>query len=159
MLKVPYDVSDVLRPARVLIIVPPFAFIDRPALGVHLLQGIGRRLGIDVQVLYANMLFAGFVGHELYEALATMSYSLFLGERLFARSAFGVPPMGYDNGEPIDAVFDAIRRRRDVHPQLSTHNMLNVEMRMDEYLESFVPARIARLAAVCSNELEHPITS
>ena len=98
MLKVPYDVIDVLRPARVMIIVPPFAFIDRPALGVHLLQGVGRRLGIDVQVLYAKMLFAGFVGHDLYEALATMSYSLFMGERSFARAAFGVPRWGTTTG-------------------------------------------------------------
>lgn len=161
MLKVPYDVSDVLRPARVLIIVPPFAFIDRPALGVHLLQGVGRRLGIDVQVLYANMLFAGFVGHDLYDALSTMSYSLFMGERLFARAAFGVPPMGYDNGEPIDEVFAAARRRRDVHPQLSTHHMLNVEMRMDEYLESFVPAIAAGGYDVigCSTSFEQTAAS
>ena len=140
MANVPYDVGEVLRPARVLIIVPPFAFIDRPSLGVHLLQGVGRRLGVDVQVLYANMLFAGFVGHGLYEALSNMSYSLFMGERLFARAAFGVPPMGYDNGEPIDEVFAAARLRDAVLPQISTHNLLNIEARIDDYLDSFVPA-------------------
>jgi hypothetical protein len=36
------DVGAVLRPADVLILVPPFASIGLPALGVHILQGVAR---------------------------------------------------------------------------------------------------------------------
>lgn len=161
MVRVAYDVGEVLRPARVLIVVPPFAYLDRPALGVHLLQGIGRRLGAEVQVLYANLLFAAFIGHGLYEALANTSYRLFMGERLFARLAFGVPPMGHDNGEPIDEVFGKARVARTVPAQFSTHHMLDLEAQLDAYLDSFVPAIAAAgyTAIGCSTSFEQTAAS
>jgi ribosomal peptide maturation radical SAM protein 1 len=128
-----------LRPAKVLIIVPPFAHIDRPQLGVHLLQGLARRVGVEVQILYANMLFAAYVDHGTFATLASTSLGLCNAERVFARAAYGVPPMGYDGGAGMFADLADLQRR---YPRFafSTENLLKVESMVDGYLESFLPA-------------------
>ena len=78
------------------LIVPPFADINRPSLGVHLLQAVAERAGLRVRVLYANLLFAGLSGESLYKAMCTGKYSQFWGERIFAATAFGLPPLGFE---------------------------------------------------------------
>ena len=77
------------------IIVPPFADIYRPSLGVHLLQAAAERAGLRVRVLYANLLFATLGGEDLYNAVCSGNYAWMWGERIFARAAFGLPPLGY----------------------------------------------------------------
>jgi ribosomal peptide maturation radical SAM protein 1 len=86
--------ESVLRRADVLIIVPPFAQLDRPSLAAHLLQSVARRNGKDVAVLYVNMLLAASLGTENYSALCRSQAHQMLGERLFSRSAYGLPPLG-----------------------------------------------------------------
>lgn len=78
-----------------IIIVPPFADIYRPSLGVHLLQAAAQRAGLRVQVVYANLLFAALSGEDLYQAISNRNYSWLWGERIFAGAAFGLPPLGY----------------------------------------------------------------
>lgn len=75
--------------ANVLLILPPFAGIDRPSLGLHTLQACARARGHAVSVLYANMLFARLVGEMRYEALCYAPTSDLLGERIFAVAAYG----------------------------------------------------------------------
>jgi hypothetical protein len=72
-----------------LLIVPPCQDLNRPSLGVHVLQACARVAGIDVRVLYANLAFAALVGEEAYDALLTPGESL-SGERLFASAAYGL---------------------------------------------------------------------
>ena len=79
-----------LKDAFALIIVPPFAGLDRPSLGAHVLQACARARGFDVRVLYANMLLARELGEADYEAICFASTSNLLGERFFARAAYGV---------------------------------------------------------------------
>ena len=45
-----------------LIIVPPFAALERPALGPHLLQACAKAAGFEVRILYANLLLAAEIG-------------------------------------------------------------------------------------------------
>ena len=59
MISAPDTAQD---PGRVLLIVPPFYLLDRGSLGVHLLQALGRQTGFQVDVLYANALFARSFG-------------------------------------------------------------------------------------------------
>ncbi len=153
-----YDVREVLRPARVLIVVPPFAQIDRPALGVHLLQAIARRQGVEVQVLYASMLFAAYVGAPMYNVLSSTSYHLFIGERMFSRAAFGTPPMGHDNGDAIDRLFHD--RITDPSFPASAKKMLDLEARIDGFLDSFVPAITGEYDVVgCTSSFEQNTAS
>jgi ribosomal peptide maturation radical SAM protein 1 len=86
--------SPIGTEADVLLIVPPFASIWYPSLGAHVLQACVRERGITLDVLYANLLLAGVVGEASYEKITAESISLG-AERFFARSAFGLPPLGH----------------------------------------------------------------
>ncbi|WP_170319405.1 RiPP maturation radical SAM C-methyltransferase [Polyangium spumosum] len=90
------------RPDAVLI-VPPFAALDFPHLGVHLLQGCARAKGFEVAVIYAGMFLAREITQPVYHALSDAVtlhwsggrvFSNMLGERIFARAAHGVPLLG-----------------------------------------------------------------
>ncbi|WP_187759863.1 RiPP maturation radical SAM C-methyltransferase [Thiospirochaeta perfilievii] len=72
---------------KILLIVPPFGPIEFQSLGLHNLQALGRLNGFEVDILYANIHFASQIG-EKYNSLCNMNYFL-LGERIFARSAWG----------------------------------------------------------------------
>jgi ribosomal peptide maturation radical SAM protein 1 len=83
-----------LRDADVLLIVPPFADLDFPSLAVPLLQACGRAAGFRVQILYANLLLAAVIGEANYARICGAPSFSFARERFFARSAFGLPPLG-----------------------------------------------------------------
>lgn len=83
--------------------VPPFAGLDRPALGPHLLQAVARDEGFEVTVFYANITFARVLGEPLYHRICYSSSTMLAGERVFAHLAFGVPRLG--NRRPGDEVF------------------------------------------------------
>ena len=78
------------------IIVPPFADLCRPSFGVHLLQAAAEQAGLRVRILYANLLFSLLCGESLYNSICFLSYEGMWGERIFAGSAFGLPPLGYE---------------------------------------------------------------
>ncbi|MBN2801384.1 MAG: RiPP maturation radical SAM C-methyltransferase [Deltaproteobacteria bacterium] len=78
-----------LPPGEVLLLVPPGAHADRPALGVHAIQATARAAGHDVRVLYANLLLAARLGEEVYAGLCDAPLDWFLTERLFARALWG----------------------------------------------------------------------
>lgn len=86
----PSSLASHLVDADALIIVPPFAGLDRPSLGAHVLQACARERGFDVRILYANILLAGEIGELDYEAICFASTSNLLGERFFAAAAYGV---------------------------------------------------------------------
>jgi ribosomal peptide maturation radical SAM protein 1 len=88
------DFGIPLGDADVLIIVPPFAALESPSLAAHLLQACGRRAGFEVRVLYASMLFAAVVGEERYSRVCYAPTGEFIGERLFARCAYGIRSQG-----------------------------------------------------------------
>src|SRR5438105_968393 len=82
------------RTCDALIIVPPFFELRYPSLGAHVLQACARAAGFRVRVFYANLLFASHIGVSSYTTLAKTPPGTFLGERVFARAAYGVPPLG-----------------------------------------------------------------
>jgi ribosomal peptide maturation radical SAM protein 1 len=77
-----------------LIIVPPFGEVHYPSLGAHVLQACARGAGFKVSVFYANLLFAAMVGPKFHSSVARAFPGAFIGERLFARAAYGLPPLG-----------------------------------------------------------------
>ena len=79
---------------RALLIVPPFAAIDRPSLGIHLLQAVARQAGHEVRVLYANLLLARQIGLEFYRTICYAPTGYLLGERFFTLAAFAEEPRG-----------------------------------------------------------------
>ncbi|KYG02823.1 hypothetical protein BE21_54255 [Sorangium cellulosum] len=90
----PLVLADVISKADALLIVPPFARLDLPHLGLHLLQACARRAGFEVAVLYAGMNLAREIGDAAYYAIAESATRHLLGERIFARAAYGVNLLG-----------------------------------------------------------------
>jgi ribosomal peptide maturation radical SAM protein 1 len=82
------------READVLIVVPPFASLYIPSLGAHTLQACAREAGLKVEVLYANFLLASLITEDEYNQIGWACVGTFAAERLFARWAFDVPPLG-----------------------------------------------------------------
>ncbi|WP_437959397.1 RiPP maturation radical SAM C-methyltransferase [Sorangium sp. So ce119] len=85
--------------ARVLLVVPPFAAVDRPSIAAHLLQACAAQRGHHVDVLYANVLLARILGEELYNRIAYAPSGLLLGERMFAAAAYATEPLGRHFGD------------------------------------------------------------
>ncbi len=76
-----------------MIIVPPGATLEHPAIGPHLLAAHARKAGFQVAVLYANMIFAAISGEVEHQWLCKTSEQIW-GERVFARAAYGSPLLG-----------------------------------------------------------------
>ncbi|MFI5197256.1 MAG: RiPP maturation radical SAM C-methyltransferase [Thermoanaerobaculia bacterium] len=81
----------------VVLVVPPFAGLDSPAVGPHILQAVARDAGFDVFVFYANVRYARVLGESLYRRISYGSSTSLAGERIFAHLAYGVPRLGYRN--------------------------------------------------------------
>ncbi|MBN2800618.1 MAG: hypothetical protein JXX28_15860 [Deltaproteobacteria bacterium] len=91
------------RPSRqgvAALVVPPFAPTRWPSLGVHALAAAADR---PVEIRYSSLRLAAELGPALAEALSRPPGHWLLGERLFARAAHGLPPLGgplaLDGGE------------------------------------------------------------
>lgn len=84
-----------VRPCDVVLVVPPFAGLDRPSIAAHLLQACARRAGFEVAVFYANLALAARIGEKAYQTVAYGSTGALLGERFFCAAAYdGVPFFG-----------------------------------------------------------------
>lgn len=103
-------------PLGVVVVVPPFAGLDSPALGPHLLQAVAHHAGFRVAVFYANMRFARVIGESLYHRISNSPGGRLAGERVFAHLAYGVPRLGCRI--PSDEVFSE-RAVSEKHPTVS----------------------------------------
>jgi ribosomal peptide maturation radical SAM protein 1 len=154
-----------LRPAPIVLVVPPFHWSSRPAIGVHLLQAIARAAGVEVQILYANLAFAGLVGYRTYQTLATVQYGTFLGERLFARAAYGLPALGRDAGMQLAPRLESIERlyhstERHAPHGLTLESLDRVEQAVIPWVESVALALAGGPAVVgCTSSFEQNAAS
>ena len=152
-----HDLRSVLRPATIALIVPPFAWTDRPSLGLHLLQGIARRRGIEVQVVYANLWFAARFDEGTHTTLCRLQNGMFLAERMFARAAYGTPVLGRDGGAGLVAKFARLQEayaRAGVALPFDVDTLRRLESRMGDWLDSLVPALAAYPIVGCTSSFE-----
>ncbi|WP_164473219.1 RiPP maturation radical SAM C-methyltransferase [Clostridium sp. E02] len=84
-----YYVDGMLEKADVLLIVPPFAAIDIPPLGVNVLKSCAEQRGFTVEIAYTNIVLASLLGAENYKVISE-SASNGLGEVFFAEVAYGI---------------------------------------------------------------------
>lgn len=89
-------ILSVLEGGEILIIVPPFGSIRDICLGPHILQVLAKENGYNTDILYLNILLASIIGVERYEEIYFAPEFWMIGERLFARSAYGFPPLGHN---------------------------------------------------------------
>ncbi len=92
---IPVPDLSCIGPGDALVIVPPFAGLRWPSLGVHALQASAARSGLDVRILYANLVFAASFGEETYQAIGCVRETTaeLIGERFFAAAAYSRPPL------------------------------------------------------------------
>ena len=76
------------QPAPVVLVVPPFASCHPPSLACHLLQQCAHERGIDVAVVYGNLIFASMLGQTEYQKLIRERLVL---EHVFRNAAFDPP--------------------------------------------------------------------
>ncbi len=88
------NILSVLNEGDILFIVPPFVTARTPIMGPHILQSIAREHGYKTDILHLNLLLASIIGVDLYESICYGQPFRMLGERLFARSAHSLPPLG-----------------------------------------------------------------
>src|SRR5947208_2927939 len=110
------SLAGVMGRGDALIVVPPFAGVDRPSLAAHTLQACARQAGFNVRIFYANMHLASRIGDSAYEAICYAPTSALLGERFFARSAYGVPALGRDD-PIIEGAISEVGGQVDLSPE------------------------------------------
>jgi ribosomal peptide maturation radical SAM protein 1 len=101
------QILSALKGGDILLIVPPFTIIESPLLGVHILQALAVEQGYKTEILYLNVLLASTIGPERFSYIAFPPLELhweMLAERLFARSAYGLSPLGKSPGSYSDEV-------------------------------------------------------
>jgi ribosomal peptide maturation radical SAM protein 1 len=127
-----------------LIIVPPFASLELPSLGAHLLQACAKGAGLDVRLLYANLVFAASFSEETYDGISCgyQTTAELIGERFFAAAAYGRPPLAL----PMDGSYDQrfSRAIADFEMKLSLTQLRALEVLATDWVER-VGASVARL--------------
>ena len=78
------------RPARVALVSMPYGALERPSLGLGLLQAALRSRSIPCQTHYLGFTFADFIGVDEYVFMSgALPYTAFAGDWSFTAAAFG----------------------------------------------------------------------
>lgn len=128
------ELKKTIKPADVLLIVPPFASIDRTCLAVHLLKACANASGFSTEILYANVLFASIVGELNYYFLCHTGLEReFVGERYFARVAYGKASFGNNGMEAIERQYNSFQR---IGMKIDIDDIIKKERTVEELIES-----------------------
>lgn len=99
-------VDPTLLDSDLVLVVPPLAHLTWPALGAETIAAVARAAGVRTGVVYANALLASRIGVADYASLANAPGDWLLGDRLFARAAFGVDALAAPDFAERIAAFD-----------------------------------------------------
>ena len=137
----------------ILFIVPPFTQNGIAVLAPHILQSLAEEAGYKTEILYANMLLASLMEKQMYSDicyLPTKLHWMMLGERLFARSAYGLPPLGEFSemfaNEVIGMYGDRQKHIRTSHT--STNFTLEALLALEELCTTFVDDVVEAVATL-----------
>lgn len=136
------EFSSLLRDGDAIILVPPFAGLDRPSLGVHILQACAASRQIDVRVLYANLLLGAEIGELNYQAVCYAASGALLGERFFAAAAYDLPPFGRDAS--YLSYCDSSSERYDDEVEIDLVELQRLQPRVQEWLDGIAAAVASR---------------
>lgn len=169
--KIKEKIQSVLEEGDILFIIPPFAIKNLAVLGPHILQSIAEEMGQKAEVLYLNILFASIIGDEIYDKISTYSYNLRsmmkLGERLFARSAHGLPPLGKSAELIFDETKGIVNNKEKHKKAVYDPKIFNLDdlLDLEEICFSFVVETVKVIASFnykiigCSTTLEQTNSS
>lgn len=90
------------------LVVPPFAQVETPTLGVAILAAACRARGMRVAAVHANLMLAARTGYPVYRGVANSNVASLLGERLFLPHAYPPSPaLEFDPPVPLPAPLQA----------------------------------------------------
>lgn len=140
-------ILSVLEGGDILFVIPPFASIKSTFFGPHILQNIAHEKGFKADVLYLNILFASIIGPEFAEGIGISKFFQswdMVGERLFARSAYGLPPLGqspeFFNNEGMSISGEGYAHRK-----------------MDYEIDELEPGKFYKLEEVCKSFVDEVV--
>jgi len=138
-------ILSVIKGGDILFIVPPFVTVKTPILGPHTLQAISRQLGYEAHVLHLNLLLSSIIGIDLHERVSYGQPFWMLGERLFARSAYGLPPLGKSPELCLDPAASVFGNHQGYRVEEFEYKYLNpsdfdldVFLKVEEICHSFI---------------------
>ena len=137
--------SLIVPEAEILVVVPPFAFANIASLGAHILQARAREMGFRMGILYANLHYAAAIGH--YATLLRAPREILAGERLFAATAYGVPPLGYDAGELMNPNALVGSANQDSRGQQRAYAAQRIDLTLLRELETHIGGWVDEVAA------------
>ena len=128
------------KDGEILFIVPPFGSINDGAFGTHLLQVLAEEKGYKTDILYLNILLASILGIECYNNIHSAPEFRMLGERLFARSAYGLPPLGNHSGWCVDEALSISGSKKHVKKfyEINYHFDLDFYLKIEETCKKFI---------------------
>jgi ribosomal peptide maturation radical SAM protein 1 len=71
-----------------LLVLPPFAGMERPSLGLHVLKAVAEKAGLKVDIFNANIHFSSVFGENNYTSVCYAPTGDLSGEKVFAPIAF-----------------------------------------------------------------------
>lgn len=105
-----------------------------------MLQAAARTHGHNVRVVYANIRFAVRISEEVYQAISYGPTSDLVGERIFARAAYGSTPLGGMNSRDTE-YFKSLGTRWK--SRLSLADLQAAEAETTAWVDDFVAELIA----------------
>ncbi|MEL6536250.1 MAG: radical SAM protein [Bacteroidota bacterium] len=91
-------IDKILSGADILLIIPPGNAVDSIALGPYTMQAVARQQGFSMEILQVDLLLGEIIGPDAYRTIQysqSNAYYQLINSRLFARSAFDLPALGY----------------------------------------------------------------
>ena len=70
-----------LPDSDILLIAPPFQLLNRPSLGLHILQAEGFKHGFSINVFYASLCYADFLNNAGYKDF----YNVLISSNFFSK--------------------------------------------------------------------------
>lgn len=152
--------TSILRDSDVLLIVPPFAGLDRPSLGAHVLQACASQAGYDVFVFYANIYLAREVGELNFESICYAPSSDLSGERFFARAAYGIDAYSLEIGAITDT-FEYKRASKNINLPIDLKELHRLSGHAEEWADALTEAICSHkfLAIGCTTTFEQTAAS
>jgi len=147
-------IYSLVNQAEILLVAPPFMPLDRPSLGLHMLQAAAADADLNVGILYVNQLLAAEIGMEAYQTICEAPKGWLPGERFFSRAAYGTPAWGYRS----DSFFDALDRSMTPHPP--KRKLLDLEKKAGPFMDAlasliaYSPCRV--LGVMGAQDLNNP---
>ena len=154
------NLDSLLRSGDALIVVPPFAGLDRPSLAAHVLQACAAEAGIRVHVLYANLLLGAQIGELNYQGVCYAASGALLGERFFARAAYDVPAFGHDVS--YRSYFETSSAEKvDSEVEIDLDELQGLEPDVEQWVDTLATTIVARGYKVvgCTSTFEQTAAS